>query len=232
MTRRVVAAPVTPRAIVTVLPKMTVAAITLVSVVIVIIDLLVPWALDDRHDIPAERWLAVAGFEDPHGIAVWWSSVLFLLVALLAYTRSQIGPDVRRAARWRWQALAALFLWTSFDHATHAHEEVARLFSRYLHVPEGVGALAFLLLAAAAVAGVPLFRAASPSARLRLAVASIAVVLGAWGVDAFTQLGTDTPDLASRAIEAVLEWTGLVTLAQVLSDPAAWPLPRPETDDG
>ena len=209
------------------LPARTLPAVVAVSVALVVTDLMVPWAFAGRTNAQSERWRAVTGFESSHGMAVWWSSVLFILVAQLAYTRSltaQSAPD--RSMSRRWQVLAGLFVWTSFDHATHAHVEFAREAAVDLHLPDGIEPLTCLLLLASAVAGVPLFRAASLGARRGLAAAAVAIVVGAWGVDVALQLGHVAPGLASRAVESSLEWAGLVTLMRVLIDPTAWHLRR------
>lgn len=209
------------------LPARTGVAVAVVSAGLVLIDLVVPWVIDGRTDGESERLTAVTGFESSHGMAVWWSSALFLLVALLAYTRSRTAPGADPWTSRRWQVLAGLFVWTSFDHATHAHVEVARQAATHLHLPGGIEPLTCLLIAAAAAAGVPLFRAASAPARRGLALAAVAVVGGAWAVDVVIQLRNIAPGLASRALECSLEWAGLVTLTRVLLDPTAWRGPMP-----
>jgi hypothetical protein len=209
------------------LPARTLPVAAAVSVALVITGLVVPWTLSGRTDDESERLSAVTGFETSHGMAVWWSSVLFLLAAQLAYTQSRpMNGAAGHALSRRWKLLAGLFVWTSFDHATHAHVEVARQAAAHLHLPGAIEPLTCLLLVSAAFVGLPLFRAASPGARRRLAASAVVIVGGAWGVDVVLQLSHVDPGLASRALESGLEWAGLVMLIRVLIDPTSWPLPR------
>jgi hypothetical protein len=205
------------------LPARTLPVVAAASVALMIIDLIAAWVLTGRDDDESVRWGAATGFETSHGMAAWWSSLLLLLVAQLAYTHSRTtseGDDLPLARRW--QVLAVLFVWTSFDHATHAHVEVARQAATHLQLPDWSEPLTFLLLLAAAIAGGPVFRAASSRARRRLLAGSAAFVGGAWAVDAALQLSGASPGLASRALECGLEWTGLIVLIAVLIDPTAW----------
>lgn len=197
------------------LPVRLVTGVLTISCLILLVGVLVPPLLDARTDATSEQLTRVAGFEAPNSMAVWWSSILFALVAVLAYSRSRdlggSGPVPRG-----WWVLAVLFLWTSFDHATHAHVEFARGAHRFLHVPEGLQPLSLLILGCAAAAAVPVYRAARGSARVGLLVAGILLVLGGWGVDALGQVLSRPPDLVSRALESGLEWAGLVVMVALL----------------
>jgi hypothetical protein len=157
-------------------------------------------------------------------MAVWWSSVLFLLVAALAFSRSRdLGTAQVVGSARHWRAAAALFVWISFDHSTHAHVEVARRAQGFLQISEGTEPLTLLLLAVAVVIGRPLYRSSDRETRRQLLVATALLLAGGLGVDLVVQLTRGGSGLASQAVESGLTWAGVAVLVAAFGSPSRLP---------
>jgi hypothetical protein len=206
------------------LPRRVVPGALATSALLLAAGVLVPLVLDDRTSARAEQLRRVFGFEAPNAIAVWWSSLLFLLVALLAYSRAVPASSAEAGAGARaWYVLAGLFTWTSMDHATHAHIGAARLLHDVVGVPESLDPLGLVLTGVAGVSGFVVLRSATRRASARLLLGGALLVVGGWGVDVGVALFASSPGTASRAAEAAAEWAGLTLLAVVFADERAWP---------
>jgi hypothetical protein len=204
-----------------------VAGAVVVSGAFLALGVAVP-ALVDGTSADDLRLLRATAFESSYGLAVWWATTLFLLLSVLAYSeacrRSPDNPTVARC----WRLLAAVFVWLSFDHATHLHVALTRIVSR-AGAPSWVDPSVLVLALVAFGAAVPLWRDAAAN-RVQLVAAGSLVVLGGAGVDAVLAWSGSAPGTASRALEAACEWGGLVWLAALLISPRTWRRPPHAAD--
>jgi hypothetical protein len=198
------------------LPRWFGPATAAVSVALLCVGLAAPALLDDEHGVQAARLRRVTGFENPHGVPVWWTTVLFLTVAVMAYTLSVTQRPLGRSVGRRWGALSVVFAWLAFDHAVHVHVAASRLVAE-LGMPGWLDPLGLVLGTALLAAAIPLARAYGGRTQLGLLAAGLLLAIGGWGVDAVVGLGDREPSLSSLALETAAEWAGLVSLSYLLS---------------
>lgn len=197
------------------MPRWTVPGAGVVSVAIVCLGIGVPWLLQGQTSADADRIRRAAGFESSQGLAVWWATTLFLLLAVFAYTEAwRRDQDSSSAAR-GWRIVAMILLWLSFDHAAHVHVAATRLAGR-LGVPEWLDPTVVLLAMAAVASAWSLWRQSGVH-KPQLTTAAFLIVMGGAGVDAALSFAGAEPGLPSEAVETALEWTGLLWLAALLS---------------
>jgi hypothetical protein len=187
-----------------------------VSAGIVAVGIAVPDILDGRTGRQAARLSRVSGFETSTGVAVWWSTTLFLLVAVLAYGEAVRVRPLEATTGRRWALLALVFAWASFDHAVHVHEAVSKV-AGHVGAPRWLDPATLALAVAFAVAAIPLLLNASTSYRLRFGAALLLLGTGAWGVDAVVGAAGRGSDVTSQALEAACEWAGLLWMALLVA---------------
>lgn len=199
------------------LPMGTLRSCVIVSVGLLSVGLVLPVLLEPTPRSNSRRVLNGVAFESSDGAPAWWATVLLLLVAILAFLvgRRCLEAGFRRYAL-RWRVLAAVFVWTSFDHATQVHVEVSRLVSELTGLPGGVQPLTILLGGVAAWAWLPLLVHAPTGWRTTAVLALLLLLGGGWGVDVVRELLGGVPAVWTGALEAGLTWTGLLLLVGLL----------------
>lgn len=189
-------------------------ALLVVSVALLGAGLAAPELLDRPRSREARQVLNGLAFESTDGAASWWTTVLLLLVALIAWLNGKVASDsAQRPDALRWRVLAGLLLWSSFDHDTQVHVAAGRFVARTTDLPGQFDPLAVLIGTAALLAWLPMLLRAERSVRLGAAVGAALLVAGGWAADSLT--GGDG-GVRWLAAEAGLGWAGLIVLLRVM----------------